>query len=120
MADRDPTYQADCLFCRIAAGEIPSDRVFEDEAVIVFRDINPKAPTHVLAIPRRHLDSVADLTDADGDLLAALFTALRRVAADGGLASYRIASNVGAEAGQSVFHLHFHLLGGRSMTWPPG
>jgi histidine triad (HIT) family protein len=120
MTDRDPTYQADCLFCRIAAGEIPSDRVFEDESVIVFRDINPKAPTHVLAIPRRHLASVADLTDADGDLLAALFTALRRVAADGGLESYRIASNVGADAGQSVFHLHFHLLGGRPMTWPPG
>jgi histidine triad (HIT) family protein len=120
MADRDPTYQADCLFCRIAAGEIPSDRVFEDDAVIVFRDINPKAPTHVLAIPRRHLDSVADLTDADGDLLAALFAALRRAAEGAGLKDYRILSNVGAESGQSVFHLHFHLLGGRPMSWPPG
>jgi histidine triad (HIT) family protein len=120
MADRDPTYQADCLFCRIAAGEIPSDRVFEDDAVIVFRDINPKAPTHVLAIPRRHLDSVADLTDADGDLLAALFGALRHVAEGAGLTDYRILSNVGAESGQSVFHLHFHLLGGRPMSWPPG
>ncbi len=120
MADRDPTYQPDCLFCRIAAGEIPSDRVFEDESVIVFRDINPKAPTHVLAIPRRHLASAADLTDADGDLLAALFNAMRRVATDGGLDAYRIISNVGAESGQSVFHLHFHLLGGRPMTWPPG
>jgi histidine triad (HIT) family protein len=120
VADRDPTYQADCLFCRIAAGEIPSDRVFEDEAVIVFRDIHPKAPTHVLAIPRRHLASVADLTIADGDLLAALFSAMRHVAEDAGLSSYRILSNVGAESGQSVFHLHFHLLGGRSMSWPPG
>jgi len=120
MADRDPTYQADCLFCRIAAGEIPSDRVFEDETVIVFRDINPKAPTHVLAIPRRHLASAADLTDADGDLLAALFGALRRVAEEAGLKGFRILSNVGAESGQSVFHLHFHLLGGRPMTWPPG
>lgn len=120
MADRDPTYQPDCLFCRIAAGEVPSDRVFEDESVIVFRDIAPKAPTHVLAIPRRHLDSVADLTDADRDLLAALLSAMRRVATDGGLEAYRIISNVGAESGQSVFHLHFHLLGGRPMAWPPG
>ena len=77
MADRDPTYQADCLFCRIAAGEIPADIVFQDETVVLFDDINPKAPTHVLAIPRRHLASAADLTDADGDLLAALFGALR-------------------------------------------
>lgn len=115
MADRDPTYQADCLFCRIAAGEIPSDRVFEDEVVIVFHDINPKAPTHVLAMPRRHLASVADLSDADGDLLAALFGALRHVAAEAGLKSYRIISNVGPGAGQSVFHLHFHLLGGRKL-----
>ncbi|HEY4768410.1 MAG TPA: histidine triad nucleotide-binding protein [Candidatus Limnocylindria bacterium] len=120
MADRDLSYQGDCLFCRIAAGEIPSDRVFEDEQVIVFRDINPRAPTHVLAIPRRHVASAADLTDADGDLLAALFGALRSVAREVGVDDYRIVSNVGAEAGQSVFHLHFHLLGGRPMTWPPG
>jgi histidine triad (HIT) family protein len=120
VADRDPTYQADCLFCRIAAGEIPADVVLDDGTVVVFRDINPKAPTHVLAIPRRHLASVADLTDADGDLLAALFDAMRRVAEEAGLNSYRILSNVGAESGQSVFHLHFHLLGGRSMSWPPG
>jgi histidine triad (HIT) family protein len=120
MPDRDPSYRPDCLFCRIAAGEIPSDRVFEDESVIVFRDIHPKAPTHVLAVPRRHLDSVADLTDADSDLLAALFSAMRHVAREGGLEAYRIISNVGAESGQSVFHLHFHLLGGRTMSWPPG
>lgn len=120
MADRDATYQADCLFCRIAAGEIPAEIVFQDEKVVVFRDISPKAPTHVLAIPRRHLASAADLTDADGDLLAALFGAMRRVAEEAGLAGYRILSNVGPESGQSVFHLHFHLLGGRPMAWPPG
>ena len=120
MADRDPTYQADCLFCKIAAGEIPADVTFEDESVVVFRDINPKAPIHVLAIPRRHLASVADLTEADGDLLAALFGAMRRVAKESGVHDYRIVTNVGAESGQSVFHLHFHLLAGRSMTWPPG
>jgi histidine triad (HIT) family protein len=116
MAD----YEPDCLFCRIAAGEIPAERVFEDDAVIVFRDINPKAPTHVLAIPRRHIASAANLTDADGQLLASLFAALRQVAEEAGLRGYRITTNVGADAGQSVFHLHFHLLGGRPMTWPPG
>ncbi len=122
MPDRDPSYREDCLFCRIVAGEIPSDLVYENEAVVVFRDISPKAPTHVLAVPRRHLASVDDLTDdaADAALLAALFAALRRVAADAGLRSYHVFSNIGAEAGQSVFHLHFHLLGGRTMTWPPG
>src|ERR1700674_418680 len=120
MADRDPSYQADCLFCRIAVGEIPADRVFEDESVIVFRDNNPKAPTHILAIPRRPLASAADLTEADADLLSALFGALRRVAEEGALSGYRIVTNVGADSGQSVFHLHFHLLAGRTMTWPPG
>jgi histidine triad (HIT) family protein len=113
-------YEPDCLFCKIAAGEIPSDRVYEDDAVFVFRDINPRAPTHVLAIPRRHIASAANLTDADGELLAALFAALRHVAEEAGLHGYRIVTNVGAESGQSVFHLHFHLLGGRSMSWPPG
>ena len=116
MAD----YEPDCLFCKIVAGEIPSDRVYEDDAVIVFRDINPRAPTHVLAIPRRHIASAANLTDADGELLAALFAALRHVAEEAGLHGYRIVTNVGAESGQSVFHLHFHLLGGRPMSWPPG
>ncbi|HEX9634020.1 MAG TPA: histidine triad nucleotide-binding protein [Candidatus Limnocylindria bacterium] len=115
-----PDYEPDCLFCRIAAGEIASERVYEDEAVVVFRDINPKAPTHVLAISRRHIASAANLTDADGELLASLFAALRHVAEEAGLRGYRIVSNVGAESGQSVFHLHFHLLGGRPMSWPPG
>jgi histidine triad (HIT) family protein len=113
-------YEPDCLFCRIAAGEIPAEIVHSDEQVVVFRDITPRAPTHVLAIPRRHIPSAAELTDADGELLSALFAAMRKVATDGGLGGYRIVSNVGAESGQSVFHLHFHLLGGRPMTWPPG
>jgi histidine triad (HIT) family protein len=116
MAD----YEPDCLFCRIAAGEIPAEIVHSDEQVVVFRDINPRAPTHVLAIPRRHIPSAAELTDADAELLSAMFGAMRKVATDGGLQGYRIVSNVGAESGQSVFHLHFHLLGGRPMTWPPG
>ena len=116
MAD----YEPDCPFCKIAAGEIPAERVYEDDEVVVFRDTNPKAPTHVLAIPRRHIASAANLTDADGELLASLFAALRHVAEEAGLRGYRIATNIGAEAGQSVFHLHFHLLGGRPMSWPPG
>ena len=116
MAD----YEPHCLFCRIGAVEIPSDRVFEDDQVVIFRDINPRAPTHLLAISRRHIPSADGLTDDDSGLLAAIFGAMRRVAADAGLDGYRIVSNVGAEAGQTVFHLHFHLLGGRSMTWPPG
>jgi histidine triad (HIT) family protein len=116
MRDREPG----CLFCGIVAGDIPSDRVYEDESVIVFRDIAPRAPTHVLVIPRRHIASADELTDADGDLLAALFGALRHVAHEAGLRGYRIVSNVGPESGQSVFHLHFHLLGGRPMSWPPG
>lgn len=120
MPARDPSYVAECLFCRLAADEIPSDRVYEDDVVIVFRDVNPRAPTHLLAIPRRHLASADDLTDTDGDLLAALFAALRGAASDAGLGGYRIVTNVGPESGQSVFHLHFHLLGGRPMAWPPG
>jgi histidine triad (HIT) family protein len=120
MADQSLDRDPDCLFCRIVAGEIPSDIVRQDDQVIVFRDVNPRAPTHVLAVPRRHLASAADLTDADGDLLAALFGALRSFAQESGLGGYRIVTNVGPEAGQSVLHLHFHLLGGRPMTWPPG
>jgi histidine triad (HIT) family protein len=119
---RDPSYEPGCLFCRIAAEELPSDRVYEDDAVIVFRDINPQAPTHLLAIARRHLASVDDLTDADADrdLLAAVFSGMRRMAAAAGIRGYRIVTNVGPDAGQSVFHLHFHLLGGRTLLWPPG
>jgi histidine triad (HIT) family protein len=117
MADRDPN----CLFCKIVAGEIPSDRVYDDDAVIAFRDINPRAPTHVLVVPRRHVADVHALADADGELLDRLFGAIRSIADQAGLASgYRVVTNVGPDAGQSVFHLHFHLLGGRTMSWPPG
>ena len=117
MTDRDPG----CLFCRIVAGEIPSNLVYEDDMVIAFRDINPRAPTHVLVIPRRHVPDVDHLTDADGELLARLFGAVRAVAAEVGLETgYRVVTNVGEDAGQTVFHLHLHLLGGRSMGWPPG
>ena len=117
MTDSDP----DCLFCRIVAGEVPSDRVHEDDDVIAFRDIAPRAPTHVLVIPRRHIPDAHALTESDGELLAKLFTAVRQVADAAGLKNgYRVVTNVGPESGQTVFHLHLHLLGGRPMAWPPG
>lgn len=120
MADaRDP----DCLFCRIVAGELPAERLVDDAQVLVIRDVAPRAPTHVLALPKRHVASIADLTASDEDtaLLAALFAALRRVAHDGGLEKgYRVVANTGPDGGQTVEHLHLHLLGGRQMTWPPG
>jgi histidine triad (HIT) family protein len=117
MTDRDPN----CLFCKLVAGEIPSDRVHEDDEVVAFRDINPQAPTHVLAIPRRHIADARALTETDGPLLERLFAVLRDIAEDEGLdAGYRIVTNVGPDAGQTVFHLHLHLLGGRPMSWPPG
>ena len=117
MTDRDPG----CLFCRIVAGEVPSDRVYEDDDVIAFRDIAPRAPTHVLVVPRRHVADAHALTDEDGPLLAALFAAVRRVADEAGLErGYRVVTNVGPESGQTVFHLLFHVLGGRPMSWPPG
>jgi histidine triad (HIT) family protein len=115
---RDP----DCLFCRIVAGEIPSTRVAEDDEVIAFRDIAPRAPTHVLVIPRSHIPSAADLTESDGPLLGRLFATAAEVARAEGIAEggYRIVTNIGTWGGQTVDHLHFHLMGGRAFTWPPG
>jgi histidine triad (HIT) family protein len=110
----------DCIFCKIGAGEIPADIVYEDHWCVAFRDLHPRAPTHVLVIPRRHVPSMAELTDQDSELLVAMLGAVRQVAADAGLTGYRVVTNVGPEAGQSVFHLHLHLLGGRPMAWPPG
>jgi histidine triad (HIT) family protein len=111
----------DCLFCRIVAGEIPAATLHEDNLVIAIRDIGPKAPTHVLLMPRAHVPSAANLTDADGPMLGRLFSVAARLAADEGLdGGWRLVSNVGPDAGQSVPHLHVHLLGGRAMGWPPG
>ena len=112
---------ADCLFCRIAAGEIPATRVHEDDLVVAIRDLHPQAPSHVLVLPREHVASAADLTEASGPLLGRLFAVAadiaRREGLDGG---WRLVTNVGSDAGQSVAHLHVHLLGGRPMGWPPG
>jgi histidine triad (HIT) family protein len=113
---------ADCLFCRIVAGEIPSTRVHEDDLVVAIRDINPQAPTHVLVMPKEHVASAADLGDAHGPLLGRIFGVAAELARQEGIdeRGYRIVTNVGEWAGQSVDHVHFHLLGGRPMQWPPG
>lgn len=111
----------DCLFCRIVAGEIPAAKLHEDDLVLAIRDIGPKAPTHLLLMPRAHVASAAELTEADGPMLGRLFEVAARLAADAGLErGWRLVSNVGPDAGQSVPHLHVHLLGGREMGWPPG
>ena len=111
-----------CLFCRIVAGEIPSARIYEDERVIAFRDINPGAPTHTLIVPRAHICDITAPEADDGELLRALIRAANTIAQQEGLAEsgYRLVWNVGPDAGQSVFHLHLHLLGGRALAWPPG
>jgi histidine triad (HIT) family protein len=118
----DGSFVETCLFCRIAAGEVPADRLHEDDLVVAFRDIAPRAPTHILLIPRRHIASAAELTEADGPLLGRLFGVAADLArsekiADGG---YRLVSNVGRWGGQTVDHLHLHLMGGRAFVWPPG
>ncbi len=112
---------ADCLFCKIAARELDSEIVYESDAVIAFRDINPAAPTHVLVIPKVHIASAAELDASHADLLAEIFGTMTRLARESALdRGYRIVTNVGPDAGQSVHHLHFHLVGGRNMAWPPG
>jgi histidine triad (HIT) family protein len=111
---------SDCLFCRIVAGEIPSRKVYEDETVYAFEDISPKAPTHVLVIPKKHIAGLADVSAADESLVGTVAARAAAIARDRGLADFRLVANNGEGAGQSVFHLHFHLLGGRPMRGPPG
>lgn len=112
----------DCLFCRIAAGTIPSKRIFEDGETFAFHDISPQAPVHFLVIPKRHVATLDDLTDEDGGLMGRLVLTARRLAGEQGLSEggYRLVLNCREGAGQSVFHIHLHVLGGRRMNWPPG
>lgn len=112
----------DCIFCRIARGEMEADIVYSDELTLAFRDINPQAPVHILVVPREHIQSLLDLSGDDTELQSALFGAIREVARMEGIdkKGIRILTNVGEEAGQAVKHLHFHVLGGRRMLWPPG
>jgi histidine triad (HIT) family protein len=114
--------EQDCLFCKIVAQEIPADFVQQDEQSVVIRDLNPQAPTHLLVIPKDHIESLDDASQKDEALLGHLLRVAARVANAAGLADagYRTVINNGAGAGQSVFHLHVHVLGGRSMNWPPG
>ncbi len=113
---------ADCLFCKIVAGDIPAEIIYESESAIAFRDINPQAPTHVLIIPRQHIATINDLDDGDDATVGHLFKAAKEIAAAEGFADdgYRVVMNCNEAAGQTVFHIHLHLLGGRPLTWPPG
>ena len=108
---------SDCLFCRIAAGEIPSTKVYEDDLILAFRDIAPQAPTHILVIPKTHIPSVDGITEENASLVARIFQVIPQIAAAEKLENgYRVVSNCGADAGQTVHHLHFHILGGRELT----
>lgn len=112
----------DCLFCKIIKGEIPSNKVYEDDAVFAFRDIEPQAPVHILIIPKEHIASANDLNDENSAIVGHIFSVAAKIAKSEGIAEggYRIVNNCGADGGQTVGHLHFHMLGGRSLQWPPG
>ncbi len=113
---------ADCLFCKIRDGQIPAERVFEDDHCLAFRDINPAAPVHLLVIPKQHIATLNDLDEQSAAGIGSLFAAIPEIARAAGVAEggYRVVANCNADAGQEVFHIHFHLLGGRKLTWPPG
>lgn len=112
---------ADCIFCKIAAGEIPSTKVYEDDLCLAFRDLNPQAPTHILVIPKDHIASVDEINESNEAVVGHIFSVIAKVAKDEGLdKGYRVVSNIGVQGQQTVPHLHFHIIGGRDMTWPPG
>ncbi len=111
----------DCIFCRIIAGEAPAQKVYETESVVAFRDANPQAPTHILIVPRKHIARIADLGPEDASLMGGLIYAAKVVAEQEGIGQgFRLVFNNGPQAGQSVYHIHLHLLGGRAFRWPPG
>ena len=111
---------SDCLFCKLITREIPADIVYEDDNVLAFNDINPQAPTHILIIPKAHRDRLSAYDETDNAALGALLSAANQIAAAEGLLDYRTVINCGEEAGQTVWHLHLHLIGGRPLLWPPG
>jgi histidine triad (HIT) family protein len=111
-----------CLFCKIVSGEMNTDFVYSDDKVAAFEDINPQAPVHLLIVPRTHIEDLNHLEEGDGDLIAHIYQVAKKLAAENDIAEsgYRIVSNCGDDGGQTVYHIHFHLLGGRAMQWPPG
>lgn len=113
---------SDCLFCKIVAGDIPAKKVYEDERILAFNDIRPQAPVHILVIPKVHKATLLEFEETDKDSIGGIFLAINQIAKEKGLAEdgFRVVVNCGKKAGQEVFHIHFHLLGGRSMQWPPG
>jgi histidine triad (HIT) family protein len=113
---------SDCLFCKIVAGDIPADKVYEDDELVAFRDINPKAPVHLLLIPKKHFATLTEASEDDAGLLGRILLKAKDLAGSEGVAEdgYRVVNNCGSNGGQEVFHIHFHLLGGRRMQWPPG
>ena len=111
---------SDCLFCKIAAGEIPSNKVYEDDKVFAFYDIAPQAPVHFLVIPKAHIASCGEITAENADVVGHIFKVISQVAKELEITDFRVVSNCGEQAGQTVHHLHFHVLSGRDMTWPPG
>ncbi len=112
----------DCLFCKIISRDIPADVVYEDNDILAFRDINPQAPVHILIIPKKHIDKIADISEEDAILTGKLILAANRIAEQEGISKggYRLVFNNGKDGGQEVYHIHLHLLGGRSLQWPPG
>ena len=113
---------SDCLFCKIEKGDIPAKKVYDGDSVFAISDINPQAPVHLLIIPKKHYSTILELDEKDQELVGSVFSAANCLAKDYGLdqSGFRVVVNCGAEAGQSVFHVHYHLLGGRAMHWPPG
>ena len=114
--------EQDCLFCKILNGDIPADIVYESDSAIAFRDVNPQAPTHVLVIPRKHVATINDLNEEDQEIVGSLYLAAKDIARAEGISDegYRAVMNCNEGAGQSVFHIHLHVLGGRALSWPPG
>lgn len=110
----------DCVFCKIVTGEIPSDKIYEDEDIIAFNDLDPQAPIHFLVIPKKHITSLAQVEESDSALIGRIMLAIQKLAAENNLESYRVVTNIGEDGGQTVPHLHFHVLGGRAFHWPPG